>query len=62
MFVCYVLLKNCTVLFSFQDVKAILFVAALSGYDQTLFEVENRNRLLEVILMILLNEMHPNFV
>lgn len=28
--------------------KAILFVAAISGYDQTLFEVENRNRLLEV--------------
>ena len=33
----------------FQDVTAILFVAALSGYDLVLFECEHRNRLLEAI-------------
>lgn len=33
----------------FQDVKAILFVAALSGYNQMLFECVHRNRLLEAI-------------
>lgn len=35
----------------FQDVTAIIFVTAISEFDQLLFEDEKQNRLLEVCVI-----------
>ncbi|ORY36878.1 guanine nucleotide binding protein alpha transducing activity polypeptide 2 [Rhizoclosmatium globosum] len=45
----------------FDDVTAVIFVAAISSYDQTLFEDEKTNRMMEALTLFNSTINHPIF-